>query len=314
MAYQDPYAAQYGRHDEQQPYRATSPEQFNPYANHAGGTQPYDQGGYGYSTGYRDEPYSNDPYYQQPHAGATGPYSTTAPPTSTAFEATPYTSEKPANVKAYRNDTYGENRWTKGSRVGCFGRFFCCTFLIVVFIFVSIILSLALWIRPPAVSIGDVTQPESGSQFQLTNDGVKINFQLNVTVNNPNYFGVSLKKVETTLFYPINNTDIGGGVTKDVTFDSHSNKTITFPFSIDYSSSIDPNNAILLDLLSKCGITGTASDITVSYDIQLSIRVLMVTVSPTVSNKFSFACPLDQDTLSGLLGDSGLDVGSILGG
>ena len=72
------------------------------------------------------------------------------------------------------------------------------------------------------------------------------------------------------LFYPINNTDIGGGVTNDIVFESNSNKTVSFPFSIDYTTELDPSNAILLDLLQKCGILGTASDITVDYELTVS--------------------------------------------
>lgn len=47
------------------------------------------------------------------------------------------------NIRQWRYDHQG-NLWTRGSRAGCFGRFFCCTIMIVVFLVISILLSLAL--------------------------------------------------------------------------------------------------------------------------------------------------------------------------
>ncbi|KAF8921173.1 hypothetical protein CPB85DRAFT_1269688 [Mucidula mucida] len=319
MAYQDPYAGQYGRYDHDPQY---TQDAFNPYAPNQQPHDTYEHGGYtDYNAGYRDDPVDHNNYgVQRQPTTRTVDFASTqhvpkpeGPPNG--FDQGEFTPrEKNAyNLKAYRYENQG-NLWTRGSRVGCIGRFCCCTILIVAFLFISIILALALWIRPPAVIIGDVFQPTTGSQFQLTDNGVTINFDLNVSVSNPNYFGVDLKKVKTELFYPINNTDIGGGLSKNIEFPSNSNKTVTFPFSIDYTSSIDPDNAILLDLAQKCGILGTASDVTIDYKITLSIRILIITVSPSISNSFSFTCPLDASSLEDLMNSSGLNIGDILGG
>lgn len=55
----------------------------------------------------------------------------------------------------------------------------------------------------------------------------------------------------------------------DVTFGSHSNTNFTFPFSIEYTSTMPSN--VISDVLSKCGIVGgVTSDITVNYDITAS--------------------------------------------
>ena len=83
------------------------------------------------------------------------------------------------NMRRWRLDN-SEGLWTRGGALATFGRFLCCTIMIAVFLFISIVLSLALvcdcpphaisrssfarqWIRPPSVLIGtpalNSTQP-----------------------------------------------------------------------------------------------------------------------------------------------------------
>lgn len=76
------------------------------------------------------------------------------------------------------------------------------------------------------------------------------------------------------IYYPINNTLIGTGQENDITFRSHSNTNFTFPFSIEYTTTMSSSAQIIADLETKCGIGGgPVSDITVNYDITAS-RVL----------------------------------------
>ncbi|KAK0239978.1 hypothetical protein EDD85DRAFT_469810 [Armillaria nabsnona] len=324
MAYRDPYAAQYGRYEPDGQY--TQPD-FNPYT-HQQPHATYDEGAYdNYGTGYRDDPTdARGPQRQattRTHITTSSidtPVGVRARDTDTAsgFDHGEFSKEKvPQTLKKYRYETQG-NLWTRGSRPRCIGRFCCCTLLIAVFLILSIILSLALWIRPPNVTIGELqTVASNGSEFEITNDGVNINLGVNITVDNPNYFSVELKKVTAELFYPLNSsstgTDIGGGTSNNINFASHSETNFTFPFAIEYTQANDPNNAILLDLLQKCGILGTKSNIDVNYKITLAIRILMVTVSPVISNSFNFACPLDSSSLSDLMGSSGFNLTSIAG-
>ena len=73
---------------------------------------------------------------------------------------------------------------------------------------------------------------------------------------------------------------------------------------------------MILDLATKCGITGgTKTNINVNYKItvssnsfgfrkvvnavlQLGIHILLVTISPVISNQFSFPCPLQASDIS----------------
>ena len=78
------------------------------------------------------------------------------------------------------------------------------------------------------------------------------------------------------IFYPINNTDVGQGTLNNVVIRSNMQTNLTFPFSIDYKTKLDPGNLILRDLAQKCGLRGSKSDLTVKYKITVSIVTIRV--------------------------------------
>ncbi|KAJ6623523.1 hypothetical protein B0H10DRAFT_2010236 [Mycena sp. CBHHK59/15] len=322
MAYQDPYAGQYGHYQHQPPqqYGDSLPD-FNPYTTAGQPHQTYEQGAYdNYGGGYRDDPIPDQRDHAPHRQGTQHSYMTEAlaplPLGSKSLDETsrfdpgeftpsPRGPKTAHNLRRYRQEFQG-HLWTKGGRASCFGRFFCCTFMIIVFLLVTILLALTLWLRPPSISFGEVAPMTSGSTVQLTSDGININMGVNISVHNPNFFAVNFKKINAQIFYPINDTAIGNGTANHIVFNAVTQTNFTFPFSIDYSTSIDPKNLILLDLAEKCGILGTKSDVTVNYKITLGIQILFVTISPVISNTFSFACPLDASDLQGLLGSTGV--------
>jgi len=341
MAYQDPYAGQYGH--QQQPYgqpqygqqqygrqqqyeygqyNDPAPE-FNPYAAPEQPHPTYEQGAYeNYGGGYRDDPGQDHQY--APRRQATQPSFADAPaplaPKSMderssfdhgEFTPSPRGPKTASNLRQYRLDFQGP-LWTRGGRGRCVGRFFCCTFMSIVFLVVTILLALVLFLRPPSIDFSDVAPVSSGSPVTLTSDGITFKMGLNISVSNPNFFAVNFKKITAEIFYPINNTPIGGGTAKDVVFQSNAQTNFTFPFSIDYSTSIDPNNQILLDIAKRCGIlTNSREDLSVTVKITVGVQILFATISVPVSNPFNFACPLSKDDLSGLLGSTGL--GGLIG-
>ncbi|KAH7889429.1 hypothetical protein F5I97DRAFT_1934337 [Phlebopus sp. FC_14] len=298
MAYRDPYAEQYGRYDQQQ----SDAPAFNPYSS-SQPHQAYDQGGY---ESYAAEGYRDEPNYSQPaNAGQTS-----FTPGHQKLEHSGYdqagfaratTGSRSRDLRDWRYEHQGA-LWMRGGRGRCIGRFCCCTLMIIGFFIVSILLPLALWIRPPNIVVGDVQPPTTGSEIQLQSNGVTINLGIPISVSNPNYFSASFSSIKANIYYPINNTLIGGGNQSDVTFPANSNKNFTFPFSITYTSTMPSSNQILADLYTKCGGGGSAkSDITVDYDIMLGLRVLFFTVYPTVSNSASFMCPLSASDISNLI-------------
>jgi len=287
MASRDPYAEQYGRANQYN----DGPQYNDPYTGNRQPHPTYDQEGY--------EPYAGAAYRDEPQME-----NTTFPPNASLKETSEFVIspiEKPlGGLKNYRYQTQGA-LWTRGGRGRCIGRFCCCTLLIASFLIISIVLALLLWVRPPNITVGAVSAPTSSSSIQVTSGGVNINLGVNISVNNPNYFAVSFNKIQADIFYPINNTDIGGGNATDITFHTHSQTNFTFPFMIAYQKSLDPNNLILVDIATKCGfIGGSRTQIKVNYKITLGLKVLFITVSPVVSNSLSFDCPLSQSDISSL--------------
>jgi LEA14-like dessication related protein len=293
MAY-NPYAEQHGRYDQQY----SDAPGFNSY-NNAQPHQAYDQGGYdSYGTGGANYGQPTNP---EESAFAPGHYkseSTTHYDQGAFARAT--TGNRPRDLSRWRHEHHG-GLWTKGSRGSCIGRFCCCTLMIIVFFIVGILLPLALWTRPPNIIVGNVQATSNGSEIQTLSNGVQINLELPIYVSNPNYFSVSFSSIKADIYYPINNTLIGTGQENDITFYSHSNTNFTFPFSIEYTTTMSSSAQIIADLETKCGIGGgPVSDITVNYDITLALRVLFFTVSPTISNSASFQCPLTASDIPSL--------------
>lgn len=72
------------------------------------------------------------------------------------------------------------------------------------------------------------------------------------------------------IFYPINNTLVGGGTLKNLEITDHKQTNFTLPFSLNYTESIDPSFAILKDIASRCGFTGgTRQNIDVNYALHV---------------------------------------------
>lgn len=328
MAY-NPYAERQGSYDSyndqgqyrnnhsagsQAPYHSNQP--YDPYAEPYNSHQPphqtYDQG-INYEHGiYKDDPLPALP--SQASHGDSGVTGNKEGYTNDVFVASQKKERTAKNLRAYRYDHQG-NLWKKGTRVQCFGRFFCCTILIALFFIVAILLNLALWIRPPDIGINNVGPVSSGSTIQLQNDGLTINLGVGISVDNPNYFSVNFRKIQAEIFYPINNTPVGGGTQTNIDFNSHTQTNFTFPFSIIYKQSQDPGNAILTDLATKCGFLGAPKTrLKVNYKITLGLRILFVVVSPVINNSFDFDCPLSQQDVAGLLSQAGLTLGSVTGG
>ncbi|OBZ75448.1 hypothetical protein A0H81_04355 [Grifola frondosa] len=285
---------------------------FNPYETQ----QPhptYDQGGYGYGDtndagrygGFTDDP-----------SGRAKERDRSVFENDDTVPSRPVGPRTSSNMRRWRYDHQG-NLWTKGGRGRCFGRFFCCTIMIFVFIVLSILLSLALWLRPPNVVIAKPSlDATSANAFQFSSTGLNISIPINISVNNPDYFSVVLKKVDAQLFYPLNNTDIGGGSLSDVNFASHTETNFTLPLVVEYKLSDDPNGDILLDLAKRCGvIPGTsASSVTIDYKITLGIKVLVIPVNPVINDSISFSCDLSSSlsAIEGLLKAAGINIGSLL--
>jgi len=291
------------------------PRQFDPYITHQPALEPARRNAY--DTGEYREPYEDEPTsYSFPQGQSMEPLGP-----NTKEEVSFYVDEsnpiprEPRSARSLRAWRYQQGRrlWTQGSRPRCLCRFFFCTVLITLFLVAIIALCLALWIQPPDIVIGgDNTSvsPVVAQGVNLLSDGFQINLGLPIEVLNPNYIGVKLVHVNAQIFYPINNTIIGNGEVFNVNLPAHANTNFTFPFAFDYSRSIDPNSAIITDIASKC-LASPQGDLKITYKISVAVRVFFITISPTISNPMTFACPLSATELENIIKQIGL--GSIIG-
>ena len=76
-----------------------------------------------------------------------------------------------------------------------------------------------------------------------------------------------MRKIQVEVFYPINNTPVGGGTATDVLFKSGSQTNFTFPFALTYNPVNDASGQVLADIATKCA---QQSDISVNYQLTVS--------------------------------------------
>lgn len=126
------------------------------------------------------------------------------------------------------------------------------------------------WVRPPDIQFTGIQKATDKQTFEAgTDQTFKVNLGFGINVTNPNYFSATFTSINADIFYPIGNTNVGGGEEKDITFHAHSNKNFTFPFSFEYSHQADPSGAIIQDIVSRCGFVdpSTKKDLSINYKI-----------------------------------------------
>ncbi|KNZ62924.1 hypothetical protein VP01_1207g7 [Puccinia sorghi] len=225
-----------------------------------------------------------------------------------------------AGLRMWRSDEHS-GAFTRGGKSQSCRRCCCCTFIVIILVIVGFIAGFLLWVRPPNATFNGIAPPTAGNQVDLQPKGFLLNFDLNVCfigVTNPNFFGASFSKISAKAYYPLNKTAaLGGGELENVDIKPHSNTTINFPFQINYTTSLDPNRAILADIASRCGFLNNPKNkliffppplsdvlrpIKISFDITLKLKVLAITISPTFSSSNTFTCPLKQSDFTSVLG------------
>lgn len=263
---------------------------YPPHA-HMSNSQPYDM-----------DP-SMDPSMDQSMDMGPASFRGTGPDAAAKDEFDPFAPppKSTGDLRMWRQDHRG-NLWTKGSRPGCIGRFFCCSLMTVVLLVVSILLTLAIFLRPPDVTF-DGLAPIDPNTIQSSSDSLNVTLGLQISVQNPNFFSLELKAIKASLVYPINNTQIGGGEEDNIDFKSNTQTSFTFPFVLGYSEAADPDGNVLKDIAEKCGFVpgSIKSNLEVDYTITIKISILGITVSPPFSGSVSLACPFSLQDMKPLI-------------
>ncbi|KAF5389576.1 hypothetical protein D9757_004102 [Collybiopsis confluens] len=217
-----------------------------------------------------------------------------------------------AGVKAYRKGIRPRNLWKRGGGFSIFGRCFFCSVMIIVYIVLASILAIALWLRPPALSF----TPPGLNPNQAVNLGTNLTvpLELNITINNPNFFSADFRWLTAEVSYPdVENEVVARGNLTKLVLESNKITNFTFPIdiSLDLSGQADANDLkIVTDLASKCGIFPQGSQktpIPLSIKIGIAIEVLGIKFSiPSISFTVRINCPIDdsaiQQKLQGILG------------
>ncbi|CDZ97078.1 Immunoglobulin-like fold [Phaffia rhodozyma] len=265
MAYRDPYSGQVSQ--------GAYETQERPYENYA-------TGGSGYA---RQSAYSYAVY---------GEEKPPAPPRSTGL------------LGEWRKQDRGKILM-RGGGLRFFGRCLACTLMFGIILLLSIVFSLAMFIKPPDIIVQSVkvgTPAYNGT-------ALTVEFNVNLEVLNPNYFSASIKNVEALAYWPDVTNSVGEGSIKSVKFKSNTKTTFTVPFELIYESSTDTSKTIITDIINDCGFlsSSTKKDLTLDYTLDMSISVLSISVSPTIKNSVSFECPFTLAEIESL----GLDVAGL---
>ncbi|OSD01550.1 hypothetical protein PYCCODRAFT_1369193 [Trametes coccinea BRFM310] len=271
-AYRDPYAGgQYPQQYQDAP--------FNPYEVQQHQTERYADGGDDYDAAGRAKENGSGLRNGYGHGEDVVPV--------------PMGEKSSRNMRRWRYEHQGE-MWTKGSRAGCFGRFFCCTIMIFLFLAISIILSLALWLTPPNIIVGTPTPDLNSFNIDADTESISLGMPVNISVNNPNYFSVTISSLDAQVIYPINNTQIGFGHMGKLVLHSHEQTNFTFPVTVSYNATSDPNGDVVVDLAKHCGIDPSvqASDVSLTVYVKVALKILSIPISHTITQKVSFSCPL----------------------
>ncbi|CAG8561349.1 22362_t:CDS:10 [Gigaspora margarita] len=190
-----------------------------------------------------------------------------------------------------------------GSRSSC-GKtcaIICC---IIILIIIGIVAAVLLFGRVPSVDFLGVAPPPNGAQpYVKKASGFDFNFGLRIQVNNPNVIGATFSMIKAVAYYPGHQNPIGGGNLTNVNIPSKQNTTINFPFSINYDASIDPGFSILLDIATKCGLTGgPKSKLEIDYTLTLSFNVLFIPLSPSFQKTANIDCPIQDGQIPNIPG------------
>ncbi|KAG0243408.1 hypothetical protein B0O80DRAFT_450024 [Mortierella sp. GBAus27b] len=172
------------------------------------------------------------------------------------------------------------------------GRIVCCFCLLLLLAIIVIAILVFTLFKLPSVNYQGM-QTEPTFQFNQGDTTLAVSFVANIQVVNPNPIGFKFESITATAYYPNYAPSIGGGNLTQVEFPSKATKVIHFPISASYSGAQDPGYTVVKDILNKCGVLGGAkTQLTINYDLKLSVRILLISISPTIKNQHvNVNCP-----------------------
>ncbi|RUS13387.1 hypothetical protein BC937DRAFT_95408, partial [Endogone sp. FLAS-F59071] len=183
-------------------------------------------------------------------------------------------------------------------------RWLCCGCFLIIIALAAAFGVLAAMFKTPTVNFLGTSQ---SPQFSVNGTSWTISTQLNIEVINPNIEHITFSDVKAVAYYPTasgkSHSSVGGGDLHNVHINSQATTNISFPFQINYNPEEDTDQAILSDIVTKCGLLGgTKTPLTVDYDLTLTIKLFFITFAPTISEKATFDCPIQVRWIVMMLG------------
>ncbi|KAF8927212.1 hypothetical protein BGZ52_004733 [Haplosporangium bisporale] len=208
-----------------------------------------------------------------------------------------------SGVSRVKYDTRDKPRCCPCIRSRC-GRVTCCICLFLLLVIIALAIVVVTVFKLPTVNyLG--TQGDPAFQINQGNVTFGVTLTANIQVINPNPLGFHFESIIATAYYPNYAPSIGGGQVTNVDFPKKSNVTIPFPIAASYNRADDKGLVVVGDILKRCGYGGgTNVGLTINYDLKLTIKIIGISISPTIKNQHSnFACPPNFTELAG-----GLDL------
>lgn len=120
-----------------------------------------------------------------------------------------------------------------------------------------------------------------------------------LTKNSIHHSHTHLKKIMKAYYPEAGPEPVGGGLMDHQYVPRYSDFNFTYPFAIKYNAVQDTDRTLLHLLVQKCGLTGgQPQQLTINYVINLAVKVLFVTVHPTITDSTSFVCPVQSVSIT----------------
>ncbi|CAO0797139.1 unnamed protein product [Mucor circinelloides] len=178
-------------------------------------------------------------------------------------------------------------------------RWCSCIFLIIIIIIAIVVGVLAALFKVPNVQFTGLKQDPV---YAYANNVLSMTFDVGISVDNQNLESITFETIKADAYYPAPyNVFIGGGNITDTHIASYAMTNITFPFSVKVNSSDPGQQGVLMDLVTRCGLDGSAPQkINFDYYIYPTVRIAGIAITPKISKSMSLACPTSE--LNQLLG------------
>lgn len=190
--------------------------------------------------------------------------------------------------------------WAKLLRVAAFIFFFG---LIVA---LSVVMLIAIFLRPPNIGLQSLDFPNSASQVEIQDQSFAVNASLTAVIANPNYISARIKNLTAVPYDPsVRSMPLGNCNVPHKTIEARKNTTLTIPCRLSYNVQDDSNLSVIKDVVNRCGLVQGSSkqNLQILFDSHVTIQFLAFNIPISISPTVSTECPVTRKEVKQALGD-----------